>query len=303
MSDQEEHIEVNLEEPKVEAPAKKEELEIEVVDEKPKKEAKKPEITPKEGIDELKKRLENERQARIQAEYQAQHARKQAEEAKTETQDANYQLVVNAIETIKERSESIKTAYAEAMSVGDFKTAASLQEALSINSSQLSELKRGEKAMKEKIEEQKSEVKPIAAPNVHIADQLSQNVSPRSAAWLRDNRDTIKDERTARKMFRAHEDAVDEGLAPDSDEYFGFIEQRLGIRRNDEGDDALSEAAAPAPKRNLQPPPAPVSRGNQRPNVVRLTREQVEMAKMMGMTETDYAKNMQALQREGKIGH
>lgn len=303
MSDQEEHIEVNLEEPKLKAPAEKEELKVEVVDEKPKKEAKKPEVTPKEGIDELKKRLENERQARIQAEYQAQQARQQAQEAKTETKDANYQLVVNAIETIKGRSEALKSAYAEAMSVGDFQKAATLQEALSINAAQLSELKRGKKAMKEQMKDQSSEVKPVAPPAGHIADQLAQNVSPRSAAWLRDNRDTIKDERAARKMFRAHEDAVDEGLAPDSDEYFGFIEQRLGIRRNDEGDDALSEAATPAPKRNLQPPPAPVSRGNQRPNVVRLTREQVEMAKMMGMTETDYAKNMQALQREGKIGH
>jgi hypothetical protein len=35
--------------------------------------------------------------------------------------------------------------------------------------------------------------------------------------------------------------------------------------------------------------------------VVRLTREQREMADMMGMKPEDYAKNMMALKKEGKI--
>jgi hypothetical protein len=34
---------------------------------------------------------------------------------------------------------------------------------------------------------------------------------------------------------------------------------------------------------------------------VRLTREQAEMAEMMGMTPQEYAKNMLLLQKEGKM--
>ena len=129
------------------------------------------------------------------------------------------------------------------------------------------------------------------------SDQLARQVSPRSASWIRENRDALDNDRMIRRMFRAHEDAVDEGIAADSEEYFSFIENRLGISQRGQ-----EEAPAPA-RRAPPPPPAPVSRGGQRPNTVRLTREQVDMAKMMGMTEADYAKNMVALKREGKIGH
>jgi phage I-like protein len=43
------------------------------------------------------------------------------------------------------------------------------------------------------------------------------------------------------------------------------------------------------------------SNSSGRPNVVRLTAEQKEMASMMGMSPEDYAKNMVALKREGKL--
>ena len=56
-------------------------------------------------------------------------------------------------------------------------------------------------------------------------------------------------------------------------------------------------------RRDTAPAAAPANRGGQtnRPNVVRLTREQREMADMMGMKPEDYAKNMMALKKEGKI--
>lgn len=305
MADEQEQLEIILDEPKAEAP---EELKVEVEEEekpvkeaKPEKVEKAPEISPEQGINELKKKLESERQARIEAERRESQARLQAKEAKVEAKDANYQLVVNAIETIKGRSEALKSNYAEAMSVGDFAKAADIQEALAMNAAQLSELKRGEKAMKE-AQEEAQEVKPVAPPTGNLADQLAQSVSPKSAEWLKSHRDDINSEKMIRKMFRAHEDAVDDGIEPDTDEYFLYVEQRMGLSAP-EDTSALSEAAAPAPRKAPQPPPAPVSRGNARNNVVRLSREQVEMAKMMGMSEADYAKNMVSLQREGKLGH
>lgn len=310
MDDIEEHKDVLLEEPekKAEEP-KDDELKVEVAsekEEKPKKEEAKEEIAPETGINELKKKLEIETRARQEAERRAAEAAKKAQQASSETKDANYQLVVNAIETVKGRSEALKKAYAESMSVGDFEKAASIQEALAVNAAQLSELKRGKKAMKEQIKEaeEAAKIRPVAPPRGEIVDQLAATVSPRSAAWLNSQRDNIKSERDVRRMFRAHEDAVDDGIEPDTDEYFGFIEQRMGLRAKaaEQEESPYSEASAPAPRRSAPPPPAPVSRGGNRPNVVRLTRDQVEMAKMMGMSEADYAKNMVALQREGKMG-
>jgi len=303
MSDEQEHIEVELEDPK-----KDDELKVEVKDDpKPeKKEAKSEEIAPEEGIQELKKRLEYEKQARIDAERRAQQANNQINKAYQEVKDTNYQLVTNAIETVKSRAEMLKNAYRESMSVSDFDKAADIQQAMIENDRQLSDLKRGEKALKEQIDEsaaQKS--KPVASPAADPIEQMAQAVSPKSAQWLRDNRDALRDERTIRKMFRADADAIDDGIIADTPEYFEFIEARIGIRKSvEEAPEPLSEAAAPAPRKSVSPPAAPVSRGNgTRPSVVRLTREQAETAKMMGMSEKEYATAMLALREEGKLAH
>jgi hypothetical protein len=214
-------------------------------------------------------------------------------------------MVVNAIETVKGRGEALKTAYAEAMNVGDFTKAAEIQEAVAVNSSQLADLKRGEKAMKEQLEEAKeaAKVRPVDPPRGDAIEQIASQVSQRSADWIRANREILPDERAIRRMFRAHEDAIDEGVAPDSDDYFRFIEGRLGKRQEPvrPPEAPLSEAAAP--KKSVPPPAAPVTRSTPRQGVVRLTREQADTARMLGMTEAEYAKNMVALQREGKIGH
>jgi len=131
---------------------------------------------------------------------------------------------------------------------------------------------------------------------------MAQTVSPKSASWLLKNKEHLSGEREIRKMFRAHEDAVDDGLKTDSDEYFSFIESRLRLNKQVE-EDVMSEAAAPAPRRAPQPPPAPVSRSPQRSNVVSLTKDQAEMASMLGMTDKEYAKHMLDLRKEGKIAN
>lgn len=291
-------VEVVLDDPKDDAP------EIEIVDEKAPEPEKAPEKTPEEGIQEMKKRLEAERAARMEAERLARQAQRQVNEAQNEVKDANYNMIVNAIETVKGRSEALKAAYRESMSVGDFDKAAEIQEAMAVNAHQLQELKRGKKAIKDQLKESEAQpVQKMEPPKGDIVDQLASQVSSKSAEWLRNHRSDIRDERSVRKMFRAHEDAMDDGIEPDTDEYFEFIEGRMGLNRRVEQEPSpMSEASAPAPRRSTPPPAAPVSRGSTRPNVVRLTRDQAEAARSMGMTEAEYAKNLIALQKEGKLG-
>lgn len=306
MSDEQEHIEVELEEPK-----KDDDLKVEV-EEEPKLEAKEvkvekaEEIAPEEGIQELKKRLEYEKQARLDAERRAQQANNQVNRAYQEVKDSNYQLVTNAIETVKSRAEMLKTAYRESMSVSDFDKAAEIQQAMIENDRQLSDLKRGKKALKEQMKEAEAQqIHPVPPPIEDPIERMAQSVSPISARWIRDNQDALRDSRNVGKMFRAHEDAVVDGIVPDTPEYFSFIESRIGIRKyQEEAPEPLSAAAAPSPRKSISPPAAPVSRGNgSRPGTVRLSREQAETAKMMGMTDKEYATAMLALQKEGKLSH
>lgn len=303
MSDEQDHVEVELEAPKVE---EKPEIEVEVeekVEKKAVKAEKAPEVAPEEGIQELKRKLEQEKRRAEDAERRAAQAKQQVNKAYSDVKESNYQLISNALETAKSRGEILKTAYAEALNAGDHSKVAEIQSAMVENNDQLQELKKGKKELKKQLREaeEAQKIEPMQR-NIDPVEQMAQAVSPTSAAWLRSNKDALRDERNVRKMFRAHEDAIDDGIEPDTDDYFKFIEGRLGINK-EEAPDPVSEASAPAPKRQAPPPAAPVSRGGQRPNVIRLTREQAETAKMMGMTEAEYAKNMIALRSEGKIAH
>jgi phage I-like protein len=110
-------------------------------------------------------------------------------------------------------------------------------------------------------------------------------------------------------MVAAHNLVTADGVQPDTDEYFETVERILGVQAP-----AASVAAAEAPmsaasaptQRRSSPAAAPVSRsgtgtGGGSPNVVRLSADEREMAKMMGMTAEEYARNKLALIKDGKL--
>ena len=278
--------------------------EIEVVEvEKEPEVSKKEAIEPQEGIQELKMKLEQERAARIEAEKQARAAYSSVAEAKNEVQDTNLQLVRNAIDTVKRNNDILKYNYSEAMSVGDYTKAAEIQENMGMNSAKLMELERGRAHMETapKI----VPVEPVRRSNP--VEELASQLSPRSADWVRRNPNCVTDPRMYQKMIAAHNIALADGYEPDSDDYFGQIEDTLKISRrvNTDYDDDPTSGAAKVTQRRSAPPAAPVSRGGtgtgSRPNEVRLTREEIETARDLGMTEKDYARNKMLLKKEGRL--
>lgn len=257
-------------------------------------------IAPEDGIADLKRQLDAERAARAEAERRAQEAAHIAHQAKNEVEDTNLHLVKNAIETVSRNNDLLKAQYRDAMTTGDYDRAADIQQAMSSNAAKLLQLENGRKAMEEKPKaEPPRQIDPIEA--------LAEQVTPESARWLRQNKRFLGTDTAVRRMFRAHEDAIEDGIRADTPEYFGFIEDRLKISkpvRIDDDVDPMAEAARVTQRRSA-PPAAPVSRSGAapgtRPNVVRLTPTEREMASMMGMTEKEYASNKLALQKEGKL--
>jgi hypothetical protein len=174
------------------------------------------------------------------------------------------------------------------------------------------ELERGRVAM----ENAPPQAAPQAAQQQQRANDpveaLASQLSSKSADWVRKNPQCVTDPRLYQKMVAAHNLAVADGYSPDSDDYFGFIEDTLKInqrrqapaRVETETDDPLSSASAPAQRRSA-PPAAPVTRAGtangQRPDVVRLSRAEAETARDLGMTEQEYARNKQLLKKEGRL--
>jgi len=253
-------------------------------------------------LDALKKQLEEERRGRQEAMRRASEAEQSAYAAQGEVQDTSLHLVSNAIDTVRQNNNILKSNYREAMSLGDFDTAADIQAEMSSNAARLLQLEQGKQALE--TQPRQPAPKPYEPDPV---EALASQLSPRSADWVRRNPQYATDPRLYQKMIAAHNLAMADDIPADSDDYFDAIEDTLRMRRQDNSRDydAMADAAKPTQRRSA-PPAAPVSRsggggGGSKPNRVTLSAAEREMASMMGMTPEEYGRNKLTLQKEGKL--
>lgn len=251
----------------------------------------------------LKEQLEAANRARVEAEYRAQQSDRQAQKADMNTQQANLYTISSAIDAQKREVEIQKATLAAALSNGDHQQAAEIQYAMSETSSRLQQLQLGKEALEKEIKNPPQ--KQYQAP-VDPVEQFASQLSPRSAAWVRAHPQCVTDPRLQQKMIAAHNIAVADGIPADSDDYFQFVEDTLKIspKRQEAQESAMSDASAPVQRRTA-PPATPVSRsgtGTGR-QTARLTKEEAEMAKMMGQTPEEYAKHKLELIAAGRITH
>ncbi len=288
--------------------AKKDTPAAEVAAEEPKvaPEAEKVVLPPDEGLKKLQKQLDDEKSARIAAENRAREASAAEARAKTESHGTQLDLVKSAIASLTQANDALEEKYAAALASQDYLAAAKAQREMSSNEAKLMDLNRGKTAMENapKVQPRQSD-----DPVERIATQLTAQ----SAAWVRAHPDYARDPAKYQKMVAAHNIALADGFTADTPEYFASVEDTLRIapvRQETHVDvDPTADAARPSttrPSRQTAPPSAPVTRsgngtGATRKNVVTLTAEQVEIAKMMGQTPEEYAKNLMELEKEGKL--
>jgi hypothetical protein len=258
-------------------------------------------LKPEDGLAKLQKQLDDERNAREATERENAQLRDAEVKARTESQDNRLHLVTTAIDSIKTSNKGLRTDYAAALAAQDYDKVAEIQEAMSDNSAKLIQLESGKKALE-------NAPKPTAKPPSDPVEQFVSTMTPQSASWVRSHPEYVRDAKLNRRMIRAHEDAMDEGIKADTPEYFASIEKTLGLTQvkvddMPAGDDALSGASAAVSRRS--PPAAPVSRGGNgtgsRPNVVTLSADEVEMAKATGLTPEEYARNKVALIKDKRM--
>jgi hypothetical protein len=252
-------------------------------------------------LDALKKQLDEERRGRQEAMRRANEAEQSAYAAQGEVQDTSLHLVSNAIDTVRQNNNILKSNYREAMATQDFDAAADIQAEMSANAARLLQLEQGKQALENQPRQ--------PAPKPYQADPveaLASQLSPRSADWVRRNPQYATDPRLYQKMIAAHNLATADDIPADSDDYFDAIEDTLRMRRQDNSRDydAMADAAKPTQRRSA-PPAAPVSRsgggGGSKPDRVTLSAAEREMASMMGMTIDEYGRNKLILQKEGKL--
>ena len=250
----------------------------------------KPEITVDDGIEALRRELEAEKAAR-------QRAEQQARVATNDKADSDLRMLNTAIETEGRNKEILKANLREAVANGDTDAQADILMAINQTENNLRQITEGKKHYEAQLR----------TPVANKVEALASQLTPKSAEWVRNNPDVVNDERRAKRLERAHFDALDDGIQPDSPDYFNFLENRLNINKTPVRQEAaMSEASeSTSGRRASAPPAAPVSRSGTgtggRPNVVTLSRAEQEAARDMGMTPKEYAQNKVALQKAGRM--
>jgi hypothetical protein len=251
-----------------------------------------------EGIKSLKGQMEAMRAAKDQEIQQAKTDRQaaidEATKSKTQVGESNYQVIISVIEATKREGDQAEVDYKTAMENGDFAASAKAQRIMARVESRLDQLD----GARQNIElERKTPPKvegAVRAPEpqraVDPVDALAGQLSAKSASWVRQHPECATDPVLFQEMVAADARAKRLGHAPDSPEYFNFIEQRLGFSEPERA----AVVKEDAPQRRAVPS-APVSREapgtvNQRRSVT-LSAEEQEIAQMNDMTNAEYAKH------------
>jgi len=276
------------------------------------------ELSPEAGLEKLKKQLEDEQKARIgaenarmAAEQRAQEAAEAERKAKTEVQTTQLDFLTNAIATATSNKAILKSEYAAALAAQDYEKAADVQSQMSENAARLIALEQGKKDLEKAP-------KPQLRQPTDLLHQVVAQLTPQSAAWVRAHPEWASSPQKYNELVKVHELVTARGLKPDTEEYFRAIERTLeisapehagnghGARRVEiADDDPTVDAAREVAPRRTAPPAAPVTRSGNgaggRQNVVTLTPEQLEMAALNKQTPEEYARELLALRKEGRL--
>lgn len=264
----------------------------------------------REQLDAARKTADAERNARAAAE----RAKKEEEERRAQIEE-QYKVerqgsVLSSLEAATAERDHAKAAYKAALAGGDYERAAEEQEKLSsaIWKIHSLEARKGniEQPTRETTEGRVKAPEPTPAKTSEdpVENYLAQ-FTPRTQSYLRQRLEIVTNGKMNKKAAYLHDEAVEKGLKPDTDEYFEFMDNELGFgapapkQKSTEAAPAAaakrqggSIAAAP-PSRN---PITPAGPGKVRVN---LTEGQKRAARIAGVSEEDYAKQFVIAEQTG----
>lgn len=271
----------------------------------------------------LKKQLEDLRRANEEHRRVAEEALRQHQVALTEVgrkdrelsvahdyrDQADLDAITSAMAAADSEAASAQQAYEAAQTNQDFKAAAEAQRRLTRAETRLVQLEDGKHALEARRERVRNEPKPTPTPpSLESYIDSMPNLSGSQKDWLKKHPELMQDQRKNIRLQNAHLEAEDKGFTAGSTDYFQYIEERLGYRK-EESTVATEETKEPKRGPGVS---APVSRdapnlgsGKPAPTRIKLSPEQRAAAKAAGIDDITYAENLiklQQMKREGRYG-
>lgn len=272
-----------------------------------------------EGIEELAQQLkaskDREAEARRRAATEAEEARKAKEEverSRGEVVDTQLNATDSAIAAKTSERERARIAFKQAAESGNYDDMAKLQEHMADLAADLSGLKKEKELIQTRITAHEAarqagahegRVQPRSSGDP-VQDFIANMQPGKSRAWVELNKDRL-DHNTLRRLGHTHDDALMDGVAFESQEYFDRLEERLdgltGRKKVEVQEDAPRRSAA----KEAASFSAPVSRegssytASRHARRITLTPEQQEAADISGISYEQYAKNLLAIRSKG----
>jgi hypothetical protein len=310
------------EETKAEAAPAEEEFQVEIEDDTPPEDrGKKP--LPKEVVEELekddleeysdrvKKRLSqmkkvwhDERREKERALREREEALKFAQLREQEIKQLKQRLGVGEKAFIEEASRSVKNELAtakdklkQAYESGDAERIAEAQELLTDAKLRADKISRFKPSLQNETESVQTPQQ-ATTPQVDLPPQSD----PKAEAWRERNTWFGADEEMTSLALGLHEKLVRSGVDPRSDDYYRQIDKTMRKRfpeafedEEEEPTQTKDEVEKPAPRKKPANVVAPVTRSTA-PRQVRLTPTQVAIAKKLGLSNEQYAKELLKLE-------
>lgn len=242
-------------------------------------------------IKKLRYEFHEERRAREAAEREreeaislAQRERQEAERLRQSVSQGENLMIEQAKRRVAVQIEQAQNAYKAAYESGD-------SDALVKAQTTLTELKNEEYRLKTFRPAAPQQPAPVAQQPVQQQPTQPQppKVSERTKQWADKNPwfGRPGNEEMTAQAFAAHEKAVRDGVAPESDEYYNRIDQAVRKLFPDRFE-GTGVGQQPQPQKGVVVAPAGRSSG-QSPRKITLTQTQVSVAKRLGLTIEQYA--------------
>lgn len=207
-------------------------------------------------------------------------AEREAKEAHERTRALEGDVINGGLSAAQSERDAAMNEYIRAGEAGDLKAQAHAQSKIGRAEAKILNLESGAAEIAERKTEPKQEQRQQLDPMAAI--DANPNLLPSEKAWLKSHPDSVIDTRRNNELSVGYERAIKKGLVRGSADYLAFLDDFMGYASNNE-DRSTS----------VQAPPSRNERGNDgRPsNRITLTPEERDIAKSLGVSEIDYAKN------------
>lgn len=258
-------------------------------------------VALKKQIEELRKseqlhkeRAEQFAREREEALERARQREAQVSQAQKEAYDSQADAISSALAAAKAEADKAQLDIENAISMGDAKGQAEAQRRLSMAAANLTRLEDGKAAVEERAK---------TTPATEIDPIDTWGMPSITTGWLKNHRQWLTDPEKFDQLKWAQYEAKRAGFTPHTKEFLEHIEVKIGEREATEPEVTVEEPVKPKKGPTVS---APVSREvpgangkRPTPGKVTLTPQEVEAAKISGITPEEYAK--QKLRKEQMI--